>query len=171
MTPTIVTVPNYVRPTYAYSQPYTAPGSIQPQVQAVGQPLAMPNNGHTGPVVTSAALPPQTIQMPAGTTIQYNTMPVSIKPSSTTQQRYIPTTTTTTAATSLPRSGAVAATTATALSALTTTVTPPLLSPGPPTLSPQISSSARNMSTPSLSPQVPVPSSRLHTNTSVIKQV
>mgnify|MGYP001299816046 CR=1 FL=1 len=118
MTPTIVTVPNYVRPTYAYSQPYTAPGSIQPQQQAVGQPLAMPNTGHTGPVVTSAALPPQTIQMPAGTTIQYNTMPVSIKPSSTTQQRYIPTTTTTPATTTTP------ITTTTAITTTPTSTTP-----------------------------------------------
>ena len=166
MTPTIVTVPNYVRPAYAYAQPYTVPVTNQSDqtTQQVINSASAPINpaaaaGHTDPA-TSTGLP-QTIQMPAGTTIQYNTMPVTIKQN--VPQRYVPTT-----AISIPRTvtGSLATSTLSTLS----TGTPPLLSPGPPTLSPQISSTARNMtpSTPTLSPQVST-SSRTHP--SVIKQI
>ena len=143
MSQTIVTVPNYVRPGYIYSQPILNNSmTLQNQGrinQTINVSVSGMNQMSTNMVPLSVsqapvqeygvATLPQTITMPSGTTIQYNVTPVSLNQPISTG-----------APVSQSRSGSIPAVPVfTASTSIIATNNPPLLSPGPPTLSPQIS--------------------------------
>merc|ERR1719367_1024984 len=104
-----------------------------------GQPIIAGPTSQQQQGVPQMQQMPQTITMPSGTTIQYNVPPTSIRQSGLPQSK--------------PASTATSnlATASNVIS--TTTATSPLVSPGPPTLSPQIASQRSpptNLVTPTL---------------------
>ena len=159
----VVTVPSYVRPT-AYAA-YSSHQQSTPMLAANSLPVVsaamchqtgqqqLPQHIYTGAeqqqqhvVVASASHNlPQTITMPSGTTIQYNVNPSSIK--------QLPTNIQSSMSDSQnkqqqqqqqPPPAVVQAAPVPALSSLISTNTSPLVSPGPPTLSPQITASTHH---------------------------
>eukprot|EP00092_Neocalanus_flemingeri_P014188 GFUD01015307.1.p1 GENE.GFUD01015307.1~~GFUD01015307.1.p1 ORF type:complete len:2572 (+),score=650.46 GFUD01015307.1:122-7837(+) len=149
----VVTVPTFIRSGYAYGQPILA-SNMGPvpttNITSMGQmgmrtapPLQQPTLIQQQNISIPSHLPqPQTITMPSGTTIQYNVPPTSIKQNN------------------LQSKPIVVPSTPPALSTSTyviSTNTSPLVSPGPPTLSPQIPGSQRNVTTTSTTRQVTKP--------------